>query len=390
MKHLSKLMFLTMLIILASCENNEPIDETNQDLQGPQLRFVDGNVVGDGEEDKELMFNEGSEILQVGTNDTRNATGGPALSPETEALVAQLPSQVTVTTTAKPGTDAYFNLTIADATDVLAGTEIPAWCTDVDLSLNNNETLEFDVYSSYDVLPADKFENPENFDKVNWLLNQTVIGEESPNGLGEYTFGHVQYAIWLLIDDVPCQNCVYLTDPIGTWNNDSATNVAKGQELRDLAIANGTGYVPGVGEKLGVVLIPEGKQSVVIGVEVEDLPCGDCVGKVTDLTLQWNWYNDYRVRVYQRYENTCYAVKIFDDVVGLNDEIDLNGANADGSIGRWAYVFVGNCYYTKFRTDCNRNIGPGYTRGVLEVIAGESSHGGELCEYEAPDSHCYW
>ncbi|MDP5081590.1 MAG: hypothetical protein NWP87_02960, partial [Winogradskyella sp.] len=98
----------------------------------------------------------------------------------------------------------------------------------------------------------------------------------------------------------------------------------------------------------------------------------------------------YRVRVYQRYENTWYATKIFDQVVGLNDQISLKGANHDGSIGKWAYVYVGNCYYTKFRTDCNLNIGPGYKRGVLEVTEGVSSDGGELCEYEPSNNYCWW
>jgi hypothetical protein len=125
-------------------------------------------------------------------------------------------------------------------------------------------------------------------------------------------------------------------------------------------------------------------------IEIAEDECDDCQGKVTDLDLTWNWPNDYRVRVYQRYENTCYATKIFDSVVGEGDEIALSGSNANGTIGRWAYVFVGNCYYTKFRTDCRLNIGPGYSRGVLEVTGGSSSRGGELCEYDGSNRRCRW
>lgn len=66
--------------------------------------------------------------------------------------------------------------------------------------------------------------------------------------------------------------------------------------------------------------------------------CGDCEGKVTDLTLNWDWHNDYRVRVYQRYENTCYATKIFDQVVSAGEDFTFNGSNANGSIGRYAYL----------------------------------------------------
>lgn len=384
-----------MLVVFASCEKNESTEELTQEVQEAQLRFVDGNVVGDGEEDKELMFNENSETLVqpsviAGSVFNTYSTGGSTstVTDAIDALVASLPSTVTVSTTAKPGDAAYFDLTIADGTGFLSGSNIPAWCADQDLSLENNETAEFDVYSSYGDLPEGTFEFPENFDKVNWLLNQSLIGEDSPNGLGAYNFGHVQYAIWLLIDDSVCQICTYLSDPINNWNADG-NDVAQAQELADLATAQGDGFVPSVGESLAVVLVPDGKQSVIVLKEVEELPCEDCLGKVTDLTLKWNWYNDYRVRVYQRYENTCYATKIFDSVVGLNDEIDLSGANQNGSIGKWAYVYVGNCYYTKFRTDCYLNIGPGYKRGVLEVTGGTSSQGGELCEYERPYHYCW-
>ena len=40
-----------------------------------------------------------------------------------------------------------------------------------------------------------------------------------------------------------------------------------------------------------------------------DDECGDCEGKVTDLKLNWDWHNDYRIRDYKSYENTCYTAK---------------------------------------------------------------------------------
>jgi hypothetical protein len=316
-------------------------------------------------------------------------TGSPDCVPDIEGLEAMLPNQVTVTTTSKPGNDAYFNLTINDDSGFLSGTEIPAWCADVDLGLDNNETLSFDVYSSYGDLPAESFEFPENFDKVNWILNQSFIGEESPSGLGQYTFGHIQYAIWALIDDEVCQLCTFLSNPTGDWNDDPR-NVAMAEEIRDLALSQGEGFTPGCGELMAIVLVPDGKQSLMITKEVEAVPCDDCYGKVTDLTLTWNWHNDYRVRAYQRLGNSWNAVKIFDQVVGEGDHIELEGVNNNGTFGRWVYIFVGNSYYTKFKTNCQLNIGPGYKRGVLEVVSGVSSLGGELCEYEPPHNWCWW
>ncbi|MDP5082100.1 MAG: hypothetical protein NWP87_05535, partial [Winogradskyella sp.] len=272
MKQLSKLCAIALLVAFASCEKNESIEETlDQEVQHLQLRVIDGNVVGDGEEDLELQFNENSEILVKPSQTTfgkSSITEGLVGSDLTDFLATMLPSQVTVTTTSKPGNDAYFNLSIEDNSGFLSGTGLPAWCTDQDLSLENNETLTFDVYSTYGGLPDDKFEMPENFDKVNWLINQTIIGEESPNGLGTYTFGHFQYAIWLLIDDSVCELCTFLTDPTGTWNADG-NDVAQAQEIRDLALAQGNGFVPTVGELMAIVLIPEGKQSVIIGKEVQ-------------------------------------------------------------------------------------------------------------------------
>ena len=147
--------------------------------------------------------------------------------------------------------------TISDTN--LAG-DYGAWCVDVDLSLDADQCFEADVYSSYAELPEGKFEHPENFDKVNWIFNQNFIGKESQNG-GAFTFGDVQWAIWELIDDANCQSCTYLGDG---WNR------AKGQEIVDMAMANGHGYKPGDGDALAVILIPTNNlQSVFIPYELK-------------------------------------------------------------------------------------------------------------------------
>jgi len=192
-------------------------------------------------------------------------TGNTECVADIASLENNLPTEVNITTTSKPGTNSYFEISINDTSGFLSGTEIPAWCADQDLSLNNNETVDFDVYSSYENLPTGAFEYPENFDLVNWLLNY--------EDLGNYTLGQIQYAIWLLIDDSVCQQCTYLTNPTGLWNNDP-TNVSTSQSLADLAIANGEGYEPGCGDQLAVVLIPDNKQSLIITMEV---PPSDCV-----------------------------------------------------------------------------------------------------------------
>lgn len=194
--------------------------------------------------------------------------------PETEEsqecvvnLLPTLPSMVNACTTAKgQGTvmGAYFDLTITDTE--LAG-DYAAWCVDVDLSLGANQCFDYNVYSSYAEIPAGPFEHPENFDLINWILNQNYIGATSPSG-GIYTFGDVQWAIWELIDDNNCATCAYLGDD---WNT------IKGQEIVDAAVANGEGYEPGAGGVMAIVLLPTGgTQSVIISIPVNCQPESSC------------------------------------------------------------------------------------------------------------------
>ena len=107
-------------------------------------------------------------------------------------------------------------------------------------------------------MPAGLVDKPYNLDLVNWLLNQSFVGEQSydtalggdagNNGLGEYlgafTYGDVQKAIWTLIENSTSDN------GIGTWSPDRAN------ELVAAAIANGENYSPGCGDTVAVILQP--------------------------------------------------------------------------------------------------------------------------------------
>jgi hypothetical protein len=385
MKQITKLMLFVVLVIFASCQK-EGVQE-NDDQQRAILKFDDkGQVISDGEEDKELTFNEKSEDLATPSFNTemRVADCTPDL------LETGFNTTVNIEVVNKPGNNGYFDISI-DGADV-----VQAYCSDRLPSLGaDDDFIDFTVISSYDtsILAGGVFEdvytNPQNFDKVNWILNNVDISSGS-----QYTYGHVQYAIWKLIEG-PFDNDFtdFLTPTPGDW--DSAVDDALGDEIYDDAVANGEGYTPGCGEKVGLLLIPadfDNVQSLLIS---KDLPeaeeeCDDCIGKVNQITFKWDWHNDYRVRLYQRYRNTCYAVKIFDEVVGQDDEMAVSGVNPNGTFGKWIYVYVGNCYYTKFKVNCDLNIGPGYKRGVVEVVSGTSTYGGELCEYEPPTYWCWW
>lgn len=388
MKHITKLFLLAILVVFASCQN-ETLTEGASSIAEEELALENEILVSDGEEDETFVLNNDLESempaqeLSFSLSSNSTAEGGPSCTPDIEGLVLSLPATIEGETTAKPGASAYFDLTLT-GDSVLAGVDIPAWCVDIAGDLGVESNLVFDVYSSYaDNIPTNRVDNPENFDKVNWLINQTYIGEASPSG-GVYTFGDVQWAIWEIIDDTNCRSCAFLGDD---WST------TKGQELVDAAIANGEGFTPACGEQMAIVLVPnDNKQSVIISKEVEPVvvPCSDCDGKVTKLELEFDWGCAKKIDILQRNENTCYGKWIYSNSCAKPGEIiNIAGKNHDGTFGKYIYIYINNCYYTKIKTDCDVKIGPGYTKGVFNVISGESSNGGELCEYVKPDYKCY-
>ncbi|GAA4935207.1 hypothetical protein GCM10023314_04430 [Algibacter agarivorans] len=313
--------------------------------------------------------------------------------PDLEALELSLPDVVTGTVTAKPGVDSYFTLDILD-TD-LAGTDIAAWCVDQDLSLYEGDSPEFIVYSTYEELPEGEFEFPENFDLVNWVINQDYIGKASTSG-GNYTFAHIQYAIWLLVDDSVCIECTALSESgADSWTSNAAVNIAMAQEIAAAAIANGEGFVPGCGQKVGVILNPAGKQAIMIVVDVpeKEEECKPCEGKVTELELQYNGdvQADIIVKTKGKGKN-----KVGDDVfigtVNPGETFSFVGKDDKGTLGTEISIYVNGSLDQKIHTSCSVPIGPGAIFGDYTVISGKSREGGELCDTnyseEEEDDNC--
>lgn len=400
------LLLLGVAVMFFSCQNETT--EAEEQSQTPaeaeiaaEEEILSSEIEAAGIEegiDEAFMLNEESEtlvkresrndgLINVGISSASTSTDCEA---DIEGFTASLPETVSITTTSKRGPDAYFTLDIHGSN--LEGTDLLAWCADIDLNLEVEGPLDFDVYSSYgDNIPDTVFAQPENLDIVNWILNQDYVGKESPNESGAYTYGHVQWAIWELLNSYNCNICDNLTNPTGTWRDDP-TNLERAQEILEAGLQYGEDYVPGCGEKIGVVLVPDGKQPLIVmkDVPAKEEECDDCKGDVDQLTMEFDWHYAKRVRVYQRKENTCWAVKIFDKVLQPGEEFSLEGVNHDGSFGKYIYIKIGHCYYTKIKTNCYLNIGPGYEKGVFNVISGTSTHGGELCEYVKPEpTKCY-
>ncbi len=389
-----------MLVILASCQNDSVEEQAAEEQQG-SLRFQEnGNVVSDGEEDKDLMFNENSEnlnsgpFMMAGMSNSYNSAAVEqvynVIDADRDPFGAQQPASNFWWSETPEGND-YFDATTyfgaadgenlvfteyADGTANLVGTTISGTCT---VTLN--------VWFK---------------DKRNWDEWQAVGGGHKKEGtagnasnsadMNFYVIDHTRSTVIAAGGDCVQEGTFGLTqrpDPNDPNTPNYGTHVGPG----------GANYDSNIGAEgvstWGWLIDPVSCDPLWLidfnfRIEVAPEECDDCIGKVNNMTFTWDWHNDYRVRLYQRYENTCYATKIFDGVVGEGDNFTVNGANNNGTFGKWIYVYVGNCYYTKFKTNCHLNIGPGYKRGVIEVVSGTSTHGGELCEYEQPDYWCYW
>ena len=94
------------------------------------------------------------------------------------------------------GASSYFKINVLDE-GLLSGM-YPGWCADW-ASLIEDATYDTKFYSSYSThLPEGLIAHPENLDEVNWLINQNFVGKNAGGGLGVYSSGDVQVAIWTL------------------------------------------------------------------------------------------------------------------------------------------------------------------------------------------------
>ncbi|MGW9686032.1 hypothetical protein [Flagellimonas sp. 2504JD1-5] len=182
-----------------------------------------------------------------------------------ENIIASLPETVDFCTTAfRPnnGDDGYFAVTIEEG--LLAG-EYGAWCVDVDQRLVLECIEGASVHSSIGDLPEGAFEMPENFSAVNWLLNQNIIGQPSGDE-SPYTGDDLQMAIWLLVDDLTDLEELASRGSLSNWDANRVN------ELVAIALENND-FTPECGDYIGVIMIPEGKQPLIIPYPLE---CTDC------------------------------------------------------------------------------------------------------------------
>ncbi|MEZ2415455.1 hypothetical protein ACA086_10865 [Muriicola sp. E247] len=179
-----------------------------------------------------------------------------------ESVVDNLPEIADFCTTVQ-GPNSYLNISITEGP--LAG-DFEAWCVDNDKGIEINTCYDgADIYSSTGSLPDGTFEYPENFDKVNYLLNQSIVGQPCTAG-GVFTYGDLQLAIWKLLDDISTGSIAGL----GAYSNACVDEI--------LAMAEaGEGFEPECGQILGIIVNKAGNQPLIIPYPLECSPCDETI-----------------------------------------------------------------------------------------------------------------
>ena len=161
-------------------------------------------------------------------------------------LATALPDTVTMSVSMNGNT--YFDITISNG-GALNGT-YEGWCADPNHGINDRHGIHRQcLLELIESLPAGLVDHPENFDLVNWIINQNFIGKPAGGGLGNYTVEDVQQAIWeLLQDNYPVSN---------------SSNPARVAQIKTLA-ATHEGFTPTCGDLVAVILQPLGGKQISI------------------------------------------------------------------------------------------------------------------------------
>lgn len=140
--------------------------------------------------------------------------------------------------------EAYFQIKVQDE-GTLNG-QWAGWCTDWGTLIEEGVNYKAKYYSSYSQdLPPGLVDHPENLDEVNWIINQHFVGQTSDSGLGAYTKGDVQLAIWTLLDNY------FETSTVGEFSQ------ARVDEIVTLARELGADFYPDCKQDIGIIIEPK-------------------------------------------------------------------------------------------------------------------------------------
>lgn len=166
-------------------------------------------------------------------------------------------SQNTLVAESDPKERSYLVSTLENG-EVMNGT-FPGWCANANIPIKFGATHSYTFYSSLlSQYPSGLVDKPENLDAVNWLINQKIVGKPSPTGLGNYTFGDQQVAMWTLL------NFTFVPGASVNPYNQNRVN-----EIVSTSLARGNGFIPRCNQIVGIIIDPideEGRpaQSLII------------------------------------------------------------------------------------------------------------------------------
>lgn len=102
--------------------------------------------------------------------------------------------------------------------------------------------------------------------------------------------------------------------------------------------------------------------------------CGECDGKVTNLTLKNNGAGATIV-VKQKKDDDI----VFNDFVAAGETFSFSGTDKKGTLGTEIIIDVDGSENTRIHTSCSKPIGIGTVSGSFEVMDGASRNGGQFC-----------
>jgi len=118
----------------------------------------------------------------------------------------------------------------------------------------------------------------------------------------------------------------------------------------------------------------------------QDEECGACQGKVKKLRFVYTGGHRAYVKI-KGYHGYYYAY-LFTGWVDPGEEFEIGGPHwwpFYGKLGSKIKLWIDRHFVGRVDTDCSAEIGPGSTVGDLEVVYGESKHGGPLCPVGGDD-----
>jgi hypothetical protein len=233
-----------------------------------------------------------------------------------EALEYYLPTNTVQMKVKYPqsGDPSYLGMTLDNASQMNG--EYESWCGDVDNFIEQDEWYDSQIYSLHDLdLPTGLFENPENLDKVNYLINTFYVGMEvaplktdctpalscagdkPPEAL---TYGDIQVAIWTLIEDTLPDN---LSDfaALAIWSQERVNAILC--DVND----NGDEFIPTCDDETPLltafIVVPDDGTQVQIS--LIELPCETTEGSAWGDGFFGETFPGENWGTYFLYDETC-------------------------------------------------------------------------------------